>query len=64
VRIYLDNSSPVQFQFIDLQGKLIMDLNLGIMSEGENVFAVNADALPSGMYIIKSLQMARKKSAR
>ena len=61
VRIYLDNSSPVQFQFIDLQGKLIMDLNLGIMSEGENVFAVNAAALPAGMYIYKIIANGKEE---
>lgn len=53
VKLYLENSSTVQFQFIDLQGKLITEINLGMQNAGEHIFEVNSGQLPAGMYIYK-----------
>ena len=53
VKMYLENSSNTQFQIIDLQGKLLMDMNLGIFNAGENNFEINTSTLPSGMYFYK-----------
>ena len=53
IQLFLENSSVVQFQFIDLQGKLLKDINLGMKNTGENAFEIDVSNLPAGMYIYK-----------
>ena len=53
VQLFLDNSSTIKFQLIDLQGKLLMDINLGMKNTGENTFEIDATNLSAGMYIYK-----------
>lgn len=53
VKLYLENTSNAQFQIIDLQGNLLMNMSLGAFNPGENNFEINTSTLSSGMYIYK-----------
>ena len=53
VKLYLENTSNAQFQIIDLQGNLLMNMSLGAFNSGENNFEINTSTLSSGMYIYK-----------
>jgi hypothetical protein len=53
VRFSLQNSSNIDFQIYDLQGKLVRTINLSNQPAGTNEISVDAANLGSGTYLIR-----------
>ena len=49
----LQKDTEVQISLFDLQGRQVVDLDLGICEAGEHLFELNTSALNSGMYFCK-----------
>jgi hypothetical protein len=59
----VDNGN-VSYQVFDLSGRMVMNQNMGRMSEGEQQININAENLSSGSYILRLNQGAKNNSVK
>ena len=60
----LKESCNVSYQVFDLTGRLVMNQNIGRMTEGEHQVSINAENLSSGSYILRLNQGAKNSSVK
>ena len=47
-----ETAGNAQLRVYDLNGRMVMNRNLGHVAEGEHSFSVSTDGMPKGMYLI------------
>jgi hypothetical protein len=57
-------SCNVSYQVFDLTGRMVMNQNMGRMSEGVQQISINAENLSSGSYILRLNQGAKNNSVK
>lgn len=60
----LKESCNVTYQVFDMTGRMVMNQNMGRMSEGEQQININAENLSSGSYILRLNQGAKNNSVK
>ena len=60
----LKESCNVSYQVFDLTGRMVMNQNMGRMSEGEQQININAENLSAGSYILRLNQGAKNSSVK
>ena len=60
----LKESCNVSYQVFDMTGRMVMNQNMGRMSEGEQQISINAENLSSGSYILRLNQGAKNNSVK
>lgn len=60
----LKESCNVSYQVFDMTGRMVMNQNMGRMSEGEQQININAENLSSGSYILRLNQGATNNSVK
>ena len=60
----LKESCNVSYQVFDMTGRMVMNQNMGRMSEGEQQININAENLSSGSYILRLNQGAKNNSVK
>ncbi len=64
IRYNMGNSSDINFQIYDLQGKLVKTINLYNQPAGNNEMSVDASALGSGTYLIRMTAGTQQASSK
>ena len=64
VSFELKESSNVSYQVFDMTGRMVMNQNLGRLSEGEHQVNINAETLSSGSYILRLSQGAKNNAVK
>ena len=60
----LKESGNVSYQVFDMAGRMVMNQNMGRMSQGNHQVSVNAENLSSGSYILRLSQGAHNTSVK
>jgi hypothetical protein len=60
----LKESCNVSYQVFDMTGRMVMNQNMGRMSEGEQQININAENLSAGSYILRLNQGAKNNSVK
>ena len=60
----LKESCNVSYQVFDMTGRMVMNQNMGRMSEGEQQLSINAENLSAGSYILRLNQGAKNNSVK
>ena len=60
----LKESCNVSYQVFDLTGRMVMNQNMGRMTEGEHQINLNVENLSSGSYILRLNQGAKNNSVK
>ena len=53
IKVYLNESSDVHIQIIDMSGRLVQSLNRNDLQKGDNTIGLNVSDLDKGTYIVK-----------
>ena len=53
IKVYLNESSDVHIQIIDMSGRLMQSLNRNDLQKGDNTIGLNVSDLDKGTYIVK-----------
>ena len=53
IELNLDAASKVTAQLISRDGKVLLNIDKGILSEGTQQFSINAQSLAKGTYLIR-----------
>ena len=64
IRYNMENSSNVDFQIFDLQGKLVKTINLSNQQAGANEVAIDASAFSAGTYLIRMTAGSQQASSK
>ena len=60
----LKESCNVSYQVFDMTGRMVMNQNLGRMSEGEQQISINVENLSAGSYILRLNQGSKNNSVK
>ena len=64
VSFELKNSGNVSYQVFDMTGRMVMNQNMGRMSEGSHQITINAENLSTGSYILRLSQGAKNETVK
>jgi hypothetical protein len=64
VSFELNENCNVSYQVFDMTGRMVMNQNMGRMTEGEHQINVNAESLSAGSYILRLNQGANNASVK
>ena len=64
VSFELNESANVSYQVFDMTGRMVMNQNMGRMTEGEHQINLNAENLSAGSYILRLNQGANNASVK
>ena len=60
----LEENGNVSYQVFDMTGRMVMNQNMGRMSEGSHQIIINAENLSSGSYILRLSQGAKNETVK
>ena len=60
----LKNNANVSYQVFDMTGRMVMNQNMGRMSEGSHQVNINAENLSTGSYILRLSQGAKNETVK